>query len=288
MSDGDETDFADGRYLYCVARDDAEGTEDGDGAVSGNDESLTTGLDDEPIRLIRQSGLVAVVHDCTSLYDSDSATQIQRWILTHQSVVDDAGEVFGTPLPFQFDTIVRGDDEALRSWLSDEAETLTDHLDALAGRWEYRIEVVWDEAAAREELEAADDELRDLAERREEAGEGTQFLLNKQYESRLDQLVSEQRRAEAADLADRLSGEVTDLVDLGERSTVGLDIGGADEDVDVLARFSVLATDDEQEAVGLLLDDVAADPGIEVRFTGPWPPYTFTPELGGDDAPDEV
>lgn len=269
-----DTTFDEGRYLYCVVRD-------GEGSLS------TVGLDDEPVRLLRHDGLVAVVHDCTSLYDSDSTTQIQRWILSHQSVVDDAGEVFGTPLPFQFDTIVRGDDEAVRSWLADESEALTDHLDALAGRWEYRIEVVWDEDAAREELESTDDDLQNLAERRDEAGEGTQFLLNKQYESRLDQLVSEQRRAEAADLADRLTDEVTDLVDLGDRSRVGLDVGDAD-DVDVLARFAVLATDDEQEAVGLVLDDVAADPGIEVRYTGPWPPYTFTPELGGGDAPDEV
>ncbi|SEO36099.1 Gas vesicle synthesis protein GvpL/GvpF [Halogranum amylolyticum] len=272
-----ETSFDEGRYLYCVVTD-------GDGSLS------TTGLEDEQVRVIREAGLVAVVHDCSSLYDSDSATEIQRWILAHQSVVDDAGEAFGTPLPFQFDTIVRGDDEAVRSWLREEEATLTDHLEALAGRWEYRIEVVWDEDAAREELEAADDELQQLAERRDSADEGTGFLLNKQYETRLDQLLSEQRRAEAADLAERIGSEVTELVDLGERSTVGLDVGGADEEVDVLARFAVLATDDEQEAVGLLLDDVAADPGIEVRFTGPWPPYTFTPELGeeGPDASDEV
>jgi hypothetical protein len=271
------TDFAAGRYLYCVVPD-------GDGSLS------TAGLEDEPVRVVRESGLAAVVHDCTSLYDSESATEIQRWILAHQSVVDDAGEAFGTPLPFQFDTIIRGDDEAVRSWLREEEATLTDHLDALAGRWEYRIEVVWDEDAAREELEAADEDLQNLAERRDAADEGTQFLLNKQYETRVDQLLSEHRRAEAADIADRLTDEVTDLVDLGERSTVGLDVGAADEEVDVLARFAVLATDDEQEAVGLVLDEIAADPGVEVRYTGPWPPYTFTPELGeeGTDAPDEV
>jgi hypothetical protein len=276
------TTFEEGRYLYCVVLD--------------GDESLsTTGVDDEPVRLVREEGLAAVVHDCSALYDSDSATEIQRWILAHQSVVDDVGDVFGTPLPFQFDTIIRGGDEAVRAWLADEAETLTGHLDRLADRWEYRIEVVWDEDAAREELEAADDDLRALAERRDTASEGTKFLLNKQYETRLDQLVDEHRRAEAADLADRLASEITEFANLGERSAVGVDIGNADEAVDVLARFAVLATDDEQEAVGLVLDEVAADPGIEVRYTGPWPPYTFTPELGANganeeetDAPDEV
>lgn len=271
-----ETAFDEGRYLYCVAPD--------------GDESLsTTGLDDEPVRLVREAGLTAVVHDCGSLYDSDSATRIRRWILAHQSVVDDAGEAFGTPLPFQFDTVIRGDDDAVRSWLDAESERLTDHLDALAERWEYRVEVVWDEDAARDELEATDADLRALAERRNDADEGTRFLLTKRYETRLDRLLDERRRAEAADLAERLGGEATELVDLGDRSRAGLDVGGADEDVDVLARFAVLATDDEREAVGLLLDDVAADPGIEVRFTGPWPPYTFTPELdGGTDASDEV
>jgi hypothetical protein len=39
----------------------------------------------------------------------------------------------------------------------------------------------------------------------------------------------------------------------------------------------VLAHESAADAIGEELDAVAAEPGVEVRFTGPWPPYTFAP-----------
>ncbi len=46
-----------------------------------------------------------------------------------------------------------------------------------------------------------------------------------------------------------------------------------------VVQVSFLAHEDREEEIGRVLDDVAAEPGVEIRFTGPWPPYSFAPEL---------
>ncbi len=263
-----ESTFEEGRYLYCVVN-----VENGVSGGSVTDFS-ETGIDGDPVSVLVHDGFGAVVQSCDSPFDSDDLGTVQEWLLTHQSVVDAAGETFGTPLPFRFDTILKGDDDAVVEWLSDQSETLETHLDDFAGHWEYRVGVAWDEARVRDELESDDEQLAELRGKVEEASEGTAFLLEKQYDNRLRDL----RRARQKDLTARLREGLDPLVrefDVLDSSRGVLDSDSSDEVVQV----AFLAHEDREEDIGELLDDVAADPGIEIRFTGPWPPYSFAPEL---------
>ncbi|MFH5798805.1 gas vesicle protein GvpL [Haladaptatus sp. CMAA 1911] len=258
---GDPT-FEEGRYLYCVVEneDDAELSENG--------------IDGEPISVLVRNGLGAVVQPCDSPYDSDDLETVREWLVTHQSVIDAAGEAFGTPLPFRFDTILKGDDDAVREWLADQSEMLDSHLDQLAGHWEYRVGVTWDEERVRDELRAEDEELADLRERIDDASEGTAFLLEKQYDNRLRDL----RKARKDELTTRLRNELAPLV--AEFDVVDSQGGVLESnETEEVVQVSFLAHEDREEEIGRVLDDVAAEPGVEIRFTGPWPPYSFAPEL---------
>jgi hypothetical protein len=265
-----ETDFEEGRYLYCaVALDDETGFEE-------------TGVDDEPVRLLAVGDIGIVVHECASLYDTADMDELRKWVLQHQGVVDAAGERFGTPIPFQFDTVLTGDDDRVREWVGEERDTLAEYLDSLAGHWEYRIELRRDEDALEEDLEASDEELRELDEEIEDAGSGTAFMLEKQYDQRLRELRRERRTERAAALGDRLAEFASEVTELGERTTLD-DESGDDDGMATQARFTVLAAAEREEEMGAMLDEVAAEAGVEVRFTGPWPPYSFVPEIGGED-----
>ncbi|MFC4360139.1 gas vesicle protein GvpL [Halobium salinum] len=272
---GADADFEEGRYVFCVVA-----VDDPDDVVFS-----TAGIEEGETELVVADGedtdtVAAVVQPVTGPFDSSVPAEIQRWLLDHQRVVDEAGERFGTPLPFRFDTVVRGDDDAVRAWLSEERPRLVEALDRFDGRWEYRVEVVYDREDAREEVAAADDELAELQAEIDAADEGTAFLLEKKYERRLESLLGEREAERAAGLAARLEPLVDGFGDLGDRPSLGLDVGDADDESETLARFALLADDDGTEAVGDELDAVAADPGVEVRFTGPWPPYSFAPSFG--------
>ncbi|OLZ40706.1 gas vesicle protein GvpFL [Natrinema saccharevitans] len=276
----DAPSIDEGRYLYCLVRADE------DAALE------TTGVDGEPVSVVVADGIGAVVHACDGVYDSGDFAQIRRWLVRHQTVVDEAGQDFGTPVPFQFDTILRGDDDGLREWLREERAILERALDGLAGHWEYRVEVVEIDPVDDAALIDRDDRLRELAERIADAEAGTAFLLEKQFDQRLTELRAARRESVTADLRERLATAAREVHALERSPSAGLsdDLAGSGagaseskaDDGETLARLTLLAHEDDEGAIGSVLDDVAAIDGLEVRFTGPWPPYTFAPELGGD------
>ena len=47
-------------------------------------------------------------------------------------------------------------------------------------------------------------------------------------------------------------------------------------------RVAVLADDDAETTLGERLDTIVEQDGVAVRFTGPWPPYTFAPDIGSE------
>ena len=255
------------RYCYCaVSVDDAE------------DRPLDLeGVDDEPVRLLADGDVGLLVHDCTGLYDSENPTEVQGWLLSHQAVVDAASEEFGTPVPFRFDTIVQGDDDTVRSWLTDQHDRLADILADLAGCSEYRVEVLVDEETLDEHLAESDDRLRELAEERDDSSEGTAFLVDKQYDQRLKQLRRDRRAARTESLAEDIAVHAREVREVDDPSTT---LGESrDRDGTVQARLTLLADEEGVDAVGSILDEVAAEEGVSVRFTGPWPPYSFVPEV---------
>ncbi|WP_232702624.1 gas vesicle protein GvpL [Halobacterium wangiae] len=268
VDDGNaDLDFEEGRYLYCAVYADDDAT------ISAE------GLDGESVSLLVADGVGVVVQPVDSVFDSEDLTQVREWLLTHQGVVDDAGEAFGTPLPFRFDTILRGDDEIVFEWLAGHRAEIEDALSWLAGRWEYRIEVRWDEAAVTESVRDTED-LQALADRVEDASEGTGFLLESQYETRLTELLAERRREVEADLAERLEPHAVEIQMTGEGP--GVFSGGADDGFETVTQFSVLAEREAEGAIGDQLEPIADRPNYDVRYTGPWPPYSFAPEIGGE------
>ena len=268
-ADADSPAFEEGRYLYCVV-DVADGAE---GTVP------ETGIEEGEPYLLRRDGLGAVVQACDSPFDSTDADTVRRWLLRHQSVVDGAGEAFGTPLPFRFDTVLKGDDERVREWLAEESDALRTALADLDGRWEYRIEVVRDRTALERRLSTEDDELSELRRKREEASEGTGFLIEKQYEQRLRGLVESRLEEETAALTDRLRDVATEVREV-DRTASPLGEGRTADEDEHRTSIAVLAAEEREGEIGDLLDEVAAQSDAEVRFTGPWPPYSFAPTIG--------
>lgn len=268
---GSPASFEEGRYLYCVVGLDEE-----------TEPVLTqAGIDDGDPYVIDHGDIGVVVQDCQSPYDSTDVETVRRWLLQHQAVIDAAGERFGTPLPFRFDTIIKGDDAEVRDWLADTATTLADALSEFAGTWEYRIELVRDPEAIADRLAEDDEQLAELRERQEEATSGTAFLLNKQYQQRVQGLTQQRVEEETETLAERLR-QVAVAVEPVDRSTSTLEDERSAQDEEVRRTLALLARPEQEDDLGSLLDDFADRPGAEVRFTGPWPPYSFAPTLGDE------
>ncbi|WP_224447728.1 gas vesicle protein GvpL [Haloprofundus salilacus] len=272
------TNVDDGRYVYCVV-----------GVNEDDDESEwreSNGVDGAEAYLVAADGVGAVVHRCEATPNPSDLSAVKQSLLRHQHVVDAAGEAFGTPLPLRFGTVVEGGDASVERWLAETVETQRQYLNAFSGKWEYRIEVGWDEDALTETVQASDEKLGELAETLESSSEGTSFLVQKQYDKRLSELVYAEREERVAALAERLDPLVDEMEELG-RPSVSLDDAG-DSEGGPSFRVAVLAPEENEIPIGDVLDDVEADPATtEVQYTGPWPPYTFAPSLDDEEGTDD-
>lgn len=265
----DEQDITDGQYLYCLVDTDTTASM---GSIS------TTGIDDAPVSVIEYGTVGAVVHDCATVYDSEDPDQVKQWLLAHQQVVDTASDVFGTPLPMRFDTILAGGNASVERWLRDHHERIREELTRFGDTWEYRIHLFWDPSACEDHAPERDAQLQELRKRQQGAKEGKRFLLEKKHEKRLRELKRERRTDLVATLERRVDPVVSELSELNDHSA--LEENEAARDREHLAGLAVLADEGNETVLGNALDEIVEQEGVEIRFTGPWPPYTFAPDIG--------
>jgi hypothetical protein len=257
-----------GRYLYCVV----------DTTTTESETMATRGVGDTAVYVIESETVGAVVHDCEAIYDSEKPEQVKQWILEHQQVVDAAGDIFGTPLPMRFNTILEGGTPSVVQWVDDHRDRIREEVSSLAGSWEYRIRLFWEASPFEREVTDDDERLQELQQRRQQAGSGKEFLLEKQYDKRLRELRQERRAELAARLQKTVQPVVTEMIE--QDSSSQLPDNTASIDGDQVARLAVLADKADEAALGERLDELVELDGVTIKFSGPWPPYTFAPDIG--------
>lgn len=250
-----------GRYVYCVA---AARAAAGLGPI---------GITGSQVRALACDDIAALVHDCPAEpYQSADRAIVQEWVLAHQRVVDAAWDKFGTVLPFTFDTIVQGEtgaeaDGAVVRWLLEEHDVLKRRLDQLEGRAEYGVQVLWETAIILDELSRADPAVVQLTAELQTKQAGTAYLYRQRLDSLLRQGTLERARACYTELYERIRPYVDD-VRVGKTRK-------AEAGCQMIMNLSCLVHRDNYGRLGRELDGISHQPGFSVRFTGPWPPYSF-------------
>lgn len=258
-----------GLYVYGIVPSDAMASAE-----------LDTGIDGEQLELISSGKIAAIVHSCsTEPYQGPDST-VERWILEHSQVIEAAWQAASTVLPMSFNVIVSPGDDAtdsaecrLAKWLTASNDVLRKRLDLLRDHVELRVEIALDEAV----VASMSQELIELQQATEARPAGVQRLYRKRMEERTrevtertaDQLYPEYRR--------RLAACSEDLV---ENARPGRTPGS----ITVLTA-SLLVHKDKMDAIGVELADIRDNqPGANIRYLGPWPPYSFSevPELGDE------
>lgn len=250
-----------GRYVYCVAD-------------SGEKVSLgPTGIDGRAVYTIPHEDVCVVVHDCPAEpYQSSDAEAVKRWVITHQQVVDKAWERWGTVLPLAFDTIIRGqgggDSQTnVENWLAADYESLKRKMEAVRGKAEYGVQVFWDPQAIARDLMEMNPEIRQLSEGISSKPRGLAYMYKQKLENILRREMETKGNRCFNDLYNRLKKHVCDLrVEKTKRT---------DDDRQMIMNLSCLVYRDKSIDLGEELEAIDNMEGFSVRFTGPWPPYSF-------------
>lgn len=257
------------RYLYCVI------------ARHKENASTLAGIDDRPVYPVSAGRLSALVHDCAPRpYQGDDET-VKRWVAAHAAVVEAAWKRAGSVLPMSFDVIVRPGagrtaEENLRAWLERNEERFSAALAGFEHKVELGVQVLWDADEIARGISAGNQRIAQLQREMAAKSAGAAYFCRQKIAHALREAMEAKADADYRAYYQRIGAYADDIVVNKVKSQ---------QDRQMLLHLSLLVARGKVSALGAELAAVAAQEGLEVRFTGPWPPYSFAAKVAatGDD-----
>jgi len=250
-----------GRYLYCIV-------EARESVSLGK-----IGIEGEEVYTLPYEDICAVVHNCPAQpYRSDNHELVEAWVITHQKVVEAAWGRWGVVLPLSFDTIVKGEkgnsvEQNLKTWLEQEYLNLKMKIERVREKAEYGVQVFWDLRLAAQDLTETSPEIKKLDEEIKTKPRGLAYM----YRQKLENLIKKGMETKAdecfKDFYLRIRKHAHDVRVEKTKST--------EPGWQMILNLSCLVHKDKCRELGEELDSINQMKGFSVRFTGPWPPYSF-------------
>lgn len=241
-----------GTYVYCVgyARP----------LLEDHPPLEVAGIDGDVVHTVAYADLAAVVSHAPRLrYDVS-----RKNLAAHQRVLE-AAMARTDVLPVAFATVAAGDDEVRDKLLKRELDELHRNLDAIQGRVELGLRVLWDRQQAFAEIVAENDEIRALRDTL--AGQPTDTMYYERIH--LGQLteaaINQKRDAEADTILNALQPLAIDTrlnTNLGDMMILNAAF--------LVDKVRVPEFDNKVQSL-----DVAQAGRLIFRYVGPLPPYSF-------------
>lgn len=249
------------RYVYCIA------------SARDNTTFGRIGIERNEVHTIPYRDLCAVVHDCPPVpYQSEDHEKVKSWIIAHEKVVESAWERFGMVLPLGFDTIVKGDkglnaEDNLRRWLAEDYDNLRHKLEKLRDKAEFGVQIFWDPKIIGKKIMERNPEIKRLNEEIKSRSRGMAYM----YKQRLESMLKREMEKEGERCFQEFYGRIKKCID-----DLKIDkTKKPEEGKQMLMNLACLLSQDKSRALGKELEKINKRDGFSVRFTGPWPPYSF-------------
>lgn len=243
--------------------------------IAGTSERLKfgrIGIEGAEPYMIPHKGFTAIVHDCApEPYKSEDRRVVKRWIQAHENVLDVAMRKLGDTIPLRFDTIIKPENHgksssALKRWISKEFASLRRKMEMIRGKREYGVQVFYVPSAVVAKIAQENAEIAETRARIGSGSEGSDYMLKLKFESTVRKELQASVASCYRDFYARIRQEV-DEVKVGRIVT-------RERGKTMMMNLSVLASKEQAYALGSSLDEIESE-GFCVRFTGPWPPYSF-------------
>lgn len=229
------------------------------------------GINHEQVFLIPYRDICAVVHMCTTNpYITDDGDEAKSWIIAHQYVLDLVTAKYGTVIPITFDTIFKGNENIVRNWLQEKYEELGDMLQNLNGKAEYGVQIFLDKKHL-DKITDSEESIITQVKSLKGKPEGVVYLLKKRLEDSKKIHKDQLTQKISKNLLDEIKGLVKEMKIEQIRKTHQ----ELWKDRVMILNASCLLQEEEVKPLGDLLSKINQKKGYKVRFTGPWPPYSF-------------
>jgi hypothetical protein len=254
-------------YLYCLT-------------PSGRDiQCSVAGVDGRQPVLVRACGEVCAIYSRVELKDflgesGDSHLQDLAWlgprVCCHESVIEQIMNQ-AIVLPARFATLFSSLD-SLEQFVLEHREAIAEFFAKLGDKQEWSVKGVLDRALALEKLgqSATKEQVLD-------ASPGKRYFQEKRIKAQMEQEFNQRLKAFCQHTAAALG---THAGDFRERKIATPVAGKTEGEVVLNWAFLISQKDIENFRASLeRFNDDEAFPGLRMALTGPWPPYSFAPNL---------
>jgi len=246
-----------GTYLYCIVEGNA------------NEDFGNIGIENSRVYTIFFKDVSAVVHSCKAEpYNSKDDVIVKGWILAHQNVVDKAMKKYGTVIPLGFDTIIKGDEKALKEWIEKDYSNIKNRFEKIRGKKEYGVQIFIDEKTISKELDG-NEEIRKMKEKIGKMQKGAAYMLQKKMENMTKNAMENETKKMSDEFYEKIKNS---------SEAVRIEKNRDAEDKKMILNLSVLLKDENVNSFGAQLDEINKREGVSVRFVGPFAPYSFVSE----------
>ncbi|WP_165555972.1 GvpL/GvpF family gas vesicle protein [Kribbella pittospori] len=219
-----------------------------------------TGLDDQPVELVRLDDVAAV----TSGLNADRQLARRDDLLAHSRVLDAVAAV-GAVIPVRFGSLLHDRSELLKQVLEPDSLRFADMLRELTGLSQYTVRIRYDEVRVLPEIVAENPEIARLRQQTRDRPEESSY----QARVRLGELVANALEAKRGDDAQMVLARI-------EPFSVALSVGepgGPEQLIDVALLVENRRRDRFEKAAEELAAELA-DRAV-VKLVGPTAAYDF-------------
>ena len=220
--------------------------------------------------------IAAVVHDRPPEPYQGEPETVAGWVKVHNNVIDRAWSEAGSVLPMRFNVIIKADgersaDENVRQWLELEYSNLQAKLDEFRNKVELGVQVLWDPAVIAQRIVESSEEIKALRAEMATKSRGAAYFIEHKIASAVKEEMERKAQRDFTTCYQRLK----------ERSE-GTCVNKVrkQDDRAMIANLSLLVRRERVQEIGAVLQEAGDEQGVEIRFTGPWPPYTFAATVG--------
>ena len=249
-----------GRYVYAII-------DSGEKAVVAG-----IGIEDSEVYTVPYMDIAAVAHACKAIpYHTDDNDKAKGWLLSHCYVIDRMTKKYGSVLPFSFDAIIKGDDGALKKWLSDNYDRFKSDLVRMKDRSEYVVQIFYDPDQLINHVIGQDRELKTLDEKIKGMPRGAAYIYKRKFDVKARDTVMEY----VSGLVREFGLEIRKYVDGIKVEDKPPHVPDQYKEMKWAAAFTCLVHKDNVDRLGEVLDRLDKREGFRVRFSGPWAPFSF-------------
>ena len=209
--------------------------------------------------------------------EAEERLQDIEWVapraVNHQKAVKKISEL-GPMLPTQFGVLFSNRD-SLAKFVENNQSEIKEFLAVISDKVEWAVKIYWENSWTRKRL--IETEFADRFKQLVTLSDGARYFKEKQLNSEIDKNVSEHIKTLMVDVSTQLSK----LSHSSRKRKIVIDDSG-EEGQQLVANWAFLIEKTLAEEFVLLVNNFNSNlggEGISFRISGPWPPYSFVPNL---------